>query len=140
MTDQQSKEFYRSKWRTIQMLTIALLAFIIAWFPVQLIHVIDFYITPLMARDCNSSYYYLFFYWLAISSCCFNPFIYCYLNNDFRSAAKSVLCCLFIRNIDPNHELLSSKSSRTSQLSSNAGSAIFYINYNVNPSANKTNV
>ncbi|XP_054158293.1 prolactin-releasing peptide receptor-like [Oppia nitens] len=96
VTAQQSRLFSRSKRRTIQMLTLALMAFALAWLPVHLIHLVDFYITPLLATDCNSSQYYLFFYWLAISSCCFNPFIYCYLNQDFRTAGRRwlrlVLC------------------------------------------------
>ena len=124
VTDQQSRDFYRSKQRTIYMLTIALLAFGIAWFPIQLIHMIDFYITPLLAKDCNAKSYYLFFYWLAISSVCFNPFIYCYLNNEFRSAAKSVLLCRFKRRVS-SQVLLQSKSSRQN---SNTSSSVFYIN------------
>ncbi|CAG2118536.1 unnamed protein product, partial [Medioppia subpectinata] len=128
VTDQQSREFCRSKRRTIQMLTIALLAFAIAWLPVHLIHMIDFYITPLLPNDCNFSPYYLFVYWLAVSSVCFNPFIYCYLNNDFRSAAKSVLMCRFgRREVAGSRVLLQSKSSRQN---SNTSSSIFYVNVN----------
>ncbi len=108
------------------MLTIALFVFIIVWFPVHLIHMIDFYITPLLQNNCNSSYYYLFFYWLAISSCSYNPYIYCWFNNDFRSAAKAMLFCQFNKSTE-NHSNNQTVQSKASRQTSNT--SIFYINY-----------
>ncbi|KAJ6216252.1 hypothetical protein RDWZM_007409 [Blomia tropicalis] len=91
-TTEQERRFFNSKLRTIKMLFLSLIAFIIGWLPVHLMHLVDFYIYPLMPKQCNSSFTYNFFYWLAISSIIYNPLIYCWFDQKFRSIAMLSLC------------------------------------------------
>ncbi|XP_054163911.1 G-protein coupled receptor 83-like [Oppia nitens] len=103
MIDVQKRHLLDIKKRTIKMLIIVVVVFAICWLPVNVIHFVDFYGNRLNASGCNSSTLYLIFYWLGISSCSYNPFIFWWLNHDFRAGAKSVwkyMTCRFIRNRD----------------------------------------
>lgn len=112
----QEALFYRSKMRTIKMLVLSLSAFALAWLPVHLVHFIDFYIYPLMPKQCNSSFTYNFFYWAAISSISFNPFIYCSYDNKVRSTAQRCCCCCFsLRYSEGKWHLPKEPSVRESQ-------------------------
>ncbi|CAF3454804.1 unnamed protein product [Rotaria socialis] len=91
--------FSESKKRTMKMLIILLLVFAICWLPIQIMNLKDFYLPsrksmfhPLNKRKCNASTTYCIFYWIAISSCCYNPFIYSWLNKNFRRSLR-VPCC-----------------------------------------------
>lgn len=112
----QEALFHRSKMRTIKMLVLSLSAFALAWLPVHLVHCIDFYIYPLMPKQCNSSFTYNFLYWAAISSISFNPFIYCSYDNKFRSTAQRCCCCCFrLRYSEGKWHLPKEPSVRESQ-------------------------
>lgn len=83
------------KKRTNRMLIAMVTIFGICWFPVNLINVInDFYIFE------QDSYFHLFFFLahcLAMSSTCYNPFLYAWLNENFRKEFKVILPCI-LRN------------------------------------------
>jgi hypothetical protein len=56
---------------------------------------------------------YLMFYWLGISSCSYNPFIFWWLNHEFRAGARSVwhfITCEFIRT---KHRSISTSSTNS---------------------------
>ncbi len=119
MTASQVFRQKNAKWRTIKMLIIVVVMFAISWLPLHIIHFIDFYVTPLLPSTCNSSFSYMFFYWLAISSCSFNPFIYFWLNPHFRRSAIKIFCYCnsFIGSKEGNHLFMAS----------NQRQSIFYI-------------
>lgn len=83
------------KRRTNRMLIAMVTIFGICWFPLNLINVInDFYY---FGAD---SYFHLFFFLahcLAMSSTCYNPFLYAWLNENFRKEFKVILPCI-LRN------------------------------------------
>ena len=108
------KQFSKNKKKLIKMLIMVVVAFIVAWAPVHAIHFANFYIVQLLPRSCNSGWslkldcllnsigflktflsigvLYNLFYWLSISSCCFNPPIYYYGNPDFKREVVILYC------------------------------------------------
>lgn len=77
------------------MLILVVVLFALCWLPLNVYHLLrEFMIlTPVF----KSSTIYFFCHWLAMSSVCCNPFIYCCLNKNFRSGA--IACFLCIRNV-----------------------------------------
>lgn len=84
-SENNMKRYSSGKKKLIKMLVIVVAGFTLAWFPLHLIHFINFFVVPIVPKACNASPIYNFFYWLAISSCCYNPFIYYWGNEDIRS-------------------------------------------------------
>lgn len=80
------------KRRTNRMLIAMVVIFLISWLPLNAINIInDFYIPT-----GTWAYYYLCFFMvhsLAMSSTCYNPFLYAWLNENFRKEFKQVLPC-----------------------------------------------
>ncbi|XP_034184115.1 prolactin-releasing peptide receptor isoform X2 [Osmia lignaria lignaria] len=80
------------KKRTNGMLIAMVTVFGISWLPLNVVNVIDDFYSP--ANDW--SYYRLCFFMahcLAMSSTCYNPFLYAWLNDNFRKEFKQVLPC-----------------------------------------------
>ena len=89
-TESNVKKMSNAKKKLIKMLVIVVAVFALAWLPVHCIHFINFFVYPLLPKGCNSTTFYMFTYWLAISSCCYNPFIYYWGNPEFRGSFLSV--------------------------------------------------
>lgn len=79
------------KKRTNRMLIAMVTIFGVCWLPLNLINVInDFYVID------DKPYFHLFFFLghsMAMSSTCYNPFLYAWLNENFRKEFKQVLPC-----------------------------------------------
>ena len=88
-SEDRQKSFDKNKKKTIMMLIVVTLLFAIAWFPTHLMHFLKFFtnVIPIKKDKCNASTFYMLCYWLGITSCVFNPFIYCWFNQDFRGEA-----------------------------------------------------
>nr|XP_061792333.1 G-protein coupled receptor 83-like [Nerophis lumbriciformis] len=72
--------------RTLAMLLIVVAVFAICWFP------LNCYVVLLSSEAIHSSnVLYFCFHWLAMSSTCYNPFIYCCLNPIFRQELRHLL-------------------------------------------------
>jgi len=58
---------------------------------------------------CGDSKAYLAVHWLAVSSVCFNPFAYCWLNSSFRDTLRVTCrqCCMCRRRRRYHHSLIS---------------------------------
>ncbi|KAA0702259.1 putative G-protein coupled receptor 83 [Triplophysa tibetana] len=70
----------RKRKRTIKMLMIVVAVFAVCWFP------LNCYVVLLSSQVIQSNNtIYFSFHWLAMSSTCYNPFIYCWLNKSFRA-------------------------------------------------------
>ncbi|XP_014669822.1 PREDICTED: prolactin-releasing peptide receptor-like [Priapulus caudatus] len=83
----------RRKRRTNRMLIGMVLIFAFCWLPLNTLHVI---ITGINERLAYSEHFlvtFSFCHVVAMSSTCYNPFIYAYLNDNFRKEFKSALSC-----------------------------------------------
>ena len=89
VTQDKKQSLDKHKRKTIKMLIVVVVLFALAWLPTHIMHFLKFYtnIIPLEKGKCNSSTFYTLCYWLGISSCSYNVFIYCYFNSDFRLEA-----------------------------------------------------
>ncbi|NWT53761.1 GPR83 protein, partial [Erythrocercus mccallii] len=72
--------------KTIKMLMLVVILFAVCWFP------LNCYVILLSSQTIrtNNALYFAF-HWFAMSSTCYNPFIYCWLNDSFRSELKALL-------------------------------------------------
>uniref|UniRef100_A0A8C8VHX3 G-protein coupled receptor 83 n=1 Tax=Pelusios castaneus TaxID=367368 RepID=A0A8C8VHX3_9SAUR len=86
ITTQQYITHHRNKKKSIKMLALVVVVFAVCWFPLNCYVVL---ISSLGIKTKNSLYFAL--HWFAMSSTCYNPFIYCWLNESFRSEIKSLL-------------------------------------------------
>ncbi|XP_027872238.1 probable G-protein coupled receptor 83 [Xiphophorus couchianus] len=76
----------RKRRRTLAMLLLVVGVFAICWFP------LNCYVVLLSSQAIRSSNALFFcFHWLAMSSTCYNPFIYCCLNPTFRQELRLLL-------------------------------------------------
>ncbi|XP_012230035.2 prolactin-releasing peptide receptor isoform X1 [Linepithema humile] len=88
------------KRRTNRMLIAMVIIFGVSWMPLNIVNIVDDFYT--YANDW--SYYRLCFFMshcIAMSSTCYNPFLYAWLNDNFRKEFKQVLPC-FSRNSNGN--------------------------------------
>lgn len=80
------------KRRTNRMLIAMVVIFLLSWLPLNTVNIInDFY-----HQFGDWEYYYLSFFMvhsMAMSSTCYNPFLYAWLNENFRKEFKLVLPC-----------------------------------------------
>ncbi|XP_071859790.1 prolactin-releasing peptide receptor [Bombus fervidus] len=91
-TSQREEVDRERKKRTNRMLIAMVAVFGISWLPLNIINVIDDFYSP--ANDWT--YYRICFFMthcLAMSSTCYNPFLYAWLNDNFRKEFKQVLPC-----------------------------------------------
>nr|XP_029544517.1 probable G-protein coupled receptor 83 [Oncorhynchus nerka] len=76
----------RKRRRTLAMLLVVVGVFAVCWFP------LNCYVVLLSSQAIQSSNaLYFCFHWLAMSSTCYNPFIYCCLNPAFRQELRLLL-------------------------------------------------
>ncbi|KAL1023547.1 hypothetical protein UPYG_G00042240 [Umbra pygmaea] len=76
----------RKRRRTLAMLLAVVGVFAVCWFP------LNCYVVLLSSQAIHSSNaLYFCFHWLAMSSTCYNPFIYCCLNPAFRQELRLLL-------------------------------------------------
>lgn len=95
VTEDQAKSRNRARKKTITMLMTVVVVFAICWLPLNLYHVIND-INPNLngsSTSYNSSYFFAC-HVLAMSSVCYNPFIYCTLNEKFNRAARIAFAAL----------------------------------------------
>lgn len=77
----------RKKKMTLKMLMLVVVVFAVCWFPLNCYVIL----VSSKAIVTNNALYFTF-HWFAMSSTCYNPFIYCWLNDSFRSELRSLLC------------------------------------------------
>ncbi|NWY72616.1 GPR83 protein, partial [Erithacus rubecula] len=86
VTTEQYLVLRRKNKKTIKMLMLVVILFAVCWFP------LNCYVVLLSSQTIrtNNALYFAF-HWFAMSSTCYNPFIYCWLNDSFRSEIKALL-------------------------------------------------
>ena len=105
-TPVQQLSHEKTRRKTIKMLMIVVLIFSICWLPLNLYHMLtDFH--PNKEFFSYNSTAYLTCHWLAMSSVCYNPLIYCWLHESFRKELRAKFACMFRQNtqIHPGTEL-----------------------------------
>ncbi|XP_061454342.1 G-protein coupled receptor 83-like [Rhineura floridana] len=85
ITTKQYVIHHKNKKRSIKMLMLVVVVFAVCWFPLNCYVLL---ISSMGIKTKNSLYFAL--HWFAMSSTCYNPFIYCWLNEGFRSELKSL--------------------------------------------------
>lgn len=89
-SEDKQQQFDEKKKRTILMLIVVTALFALSYIPTHVYHFLMFYTNaiPLVKGTCYSTAAYMLGYWLGISSCAYNPFIYCYFNSEFKREAQ----------------------------------------------------
>ncbi|XP_014679091.1 PREDICTED: probable G-protein coupled receptor 83 [Priapulus caudatus] len=94
-TLEQQNSQTRNRRRTIKMLIIVVVVFALCWLPLNVYHVVYAVHPRPQTLFTPTSRVYFLFHWFAISSVCYNPFIYCYLNEKFRAQARRLFRSCF---------------------------------------------
>ncbi|XP_068105769.1 G-protein coupled receptor 83-like [Hyperolius riggenbachi] len=102
ITMEQYYAHRRKKKMTLKMLMLVVVVFAVCWFP------LNCYLVLMSSRliSSNNALYFAF-HWFAMSSTCYNPFIYCWLNESFRSELKALLYVCRRRSQAQSHTLQS---------------------------------
>ncbi|NXR98740.1 GPR83 protein, partial [Oxylabes madagascariensis] len=91
---------HQRKMMTLKMLMVVVVVFAVCWFP------LNCYVVLISCRAIHTSNaLYFAFHWFAMSSTCYNPFIYCWLNESFRTELQSLLCVCRRRSTAQGHAL-----------------------------------
>ncbi|KAG7484342.1 hypothetical protein MATL_G00048610 [Megalops atlanticus] len=86
VTTEQYLAQRRKRRKTLKMLMAVVAVFAVCWFP------LNCYVVLLSSQAIRSNNaLYFSFHWFAMSSTCYNPFIYCWLNSNFRSELKCLV-------------------------------------------------
>lgn len=85
----QQKSHDRTRRKTVKMLIVVVAVFSACWLPLNMYHLL----TDLHPGGAHSSAAYLACHWLATSSACYNPFIYCWLNESFQNELRNLFAC-----------------------------------------------
>uniref|UniRef100_A0A8D2KY67 G-protein coupled receptor 83 n=1 Tax=Varanus komodoensis TaxID=61221 RepID=A0A8D2KY67_VARKO len=102
VTMEQYHAHQRKKKMTIKMLMLVVVVFAVCWFP------LNCYLVLLSGKAIHSNNaLYFAFHWFAMSSTCYNPFIYCWLNESFRSELRSLLGVCWRPEVSGSHALQS---------------------------------
>lgn len=102
------------KKRTNRMLIAMVVIFLISWLPLNIVNIVnDFHL-----QVGEWEYYYLSFFMVhstAMSSTCYNPFLYAWLNENFRKEFKLVLPCFdsSVARAPPGGRVSNWRSERT---------------------------
>ncbi|XP_021564641.1 probable G-protein coupled receptor 83, partial [Carlito syrichta] len=86
VTTEQYLALRRKKKTTVKMLVLVVVLFALCWFPLNCYVLL---LSSAVIRANNALYFA--FHWFAMSSACYNPFIYCWLNESFRAELKALL-------------------------------------------------
>ncbi|XP_072286902.1 G-protein coupled receptor 83-like [Pyxicephalus adspersus] len=100
ITMEQYYAHRRKKKMTLKMLMLVVVVFAVCWFPLNCYVIL---ISSKLISSSNAMYFAC--HWFAMSSTCYNPFIYCWLNESFRSELKALLCVCRRRSPAQSHAL-----------------------------------
>ncbi|GFR93735.1 orphan G-protein coupled receptor 40 [Elysia marginata] len=95
VTANQQLSRTRAKKKSIKLLIAVVVVFALCWLPLNLYHLLtDFHPDP--EKLSYNSIVFFICHLIAISSTCFNPFVYCWLNENFREEVKSRFYWFFV--------------------------------------------
>lgn len=105
----------KHKKKSIKMLMLVVIVFAICWMPLNLYHILtDLHPDTETFHPDTTTFFVC--HWIAISSTCYNPFIYCWLNEAFRAEIRAVFrcCCPVEISIYPRDNKMDSVSQSDS--------------------------
>ena len=89
----EQNQLYTKRKRII-MLILVVVIFAVCWFPLNLYHLLnDFKLIRPNFR------LFLICHWFAMSTVCYNPFIYCWLNESFKKGARKFINTFLLYNL-----------------------------------------
>lgn len=92
----------RAKLKSIKLLIAVVIIFAVCWLPLNMYHILtDLHPNPTIFQYSSKTFFVC--HWIAISSTCYNPFVYCWLNEQFRAEVKSRFYCCYIACRRPAH-------------------------------------
>ncbi|RUS76802.1 hypothetical protein EGW08_015448 [Elysia chlorotica] len=95
VTANQQLSRTRAKKKSIKLLIAVVVVFALCWLPLNMYHLLtDFHPDP--EKLSYNSVVFFICHLIAISSTCFNPFVYCWLNENFREEVKSRFYWFFV--------------------------------------------
>ncbi|GFS75790.1 probable G-protein coupled receptor 83 [Nephila pilipes] len=115
MTERQRVSQANAKKKTIKMLVVVVILFALCWLPLNTFNVLrEFHATGFIHKKLSHSTLFFTCHWLAMSSVCYNPFIYCWLNDNFKSGALNCFLCVINAGRHLNDSVKSTRISRPS--------------------------
>ncbi|XP_055938069.1 G-protein coupled receptor 83-like [Argiope bruennichi] len=95
VTEGQRVSQAKAKKKTIKMLVVVVILFALCWLPLNTFNLLrEFNPETFLPKSVTHSTVFFVCHWLAMSSVCYNPFIYCWLNDRFRAGALNCLLCM----------------------------------------------
>ena len=105
VTHNQQMSQQKAKRKSIKMLIVVVVVFALCWMPLNVYQILADFHPNVEVFHYNSTAFFIC-HWIAISSTCYNPFVYCWLNETFRSEVKSRFkCCLRPKRVHPGTEI-----------------------------------
>ncbi|KAL4231569.1 neuropeptide Y receptor [Mactra antiquata] len=129
VTENQQASQQRTKRKSIKMLIFVVIVFALCWMPLNLYQVLADFHPNVEVFHYNSTTFFIC-HWIAISSTCYNPFVYCWLNESFRAEVKSRFKCFLPRpkrvhpGVDINGILMRSDRAYRRRQSSKSSTSI----------------
>lgn len=102
---EQVQRTRRTNWMLVAMVTV----FGTAWLPLNLLNLLDDISSSLELSWANWRYFHLLFFMahaFAMSSTCYNPFLYAWLNEAFRKEFREILPCICLNQDQTHNERL----------------------------------
>lgn len=94
VTANQQLSQAKAKRKSIKLLIAVVVVFAICWLPLNMYHLLtDLHPNPELFQ--YNSLVFFACHWIAISSTCYNPFVYCWLNESFREEVRARFTCLY---------------------------------------------
>lgn len=114
VSESQRNQRYLEKWKTIKMLVIVFIVFAVCWFPLNMYHIYQDF-TGVVRHNKHNPVIFLICHWFAMSSVCYNPFVYCWFNESFRALAKTYVW--YILRLKPEVHVTLNSSLKNKDLS-----------------------
>ncbi|XP_061194131.1 G-protein coupled receptor 83-like isoform X2 [Saccostrea echinata] len=90
VTHSQQRSQNKAKRKSIKLLITVVVVFALCWMPLNLYHILTDFHPDTSVFQYNSTAFFVF-HWIAISSTCYNPFVYCWMNESFRKECRGDL-------------------------------------------------
>ncbi|XP_077869102.1 tachykinin-like peptides receptor 99D, partial [Saccoglossus kowalevskii] len=84
------REQLNAKRKVVKMMILVVVIFAICWLPVHVYFLLGRSYSDVLYSHPNAREIYMVVFWLGMSNSMYNPFIYCWLNDSFRTGFKKV--------------------------------------------------
>lgn len=97
VTENQRLMQIQAKRKSIKLLVAVVVVFAVCWMPLNLYQLLaDFHPNPKIFHPDTKTFFVC--HWIAISSSCINPFLYCWMNPAFRTAISKRFRCFYMKS------------------------------------------